>query len=389
MPSPRPAKPVLPGGLLSATELNRLARSAARSSRLSAESPLRVTRGSEGDHLSLDTSGEIFLARLTTVQAGAGDLASLWLYGFKEQAFDPNTGIPLDAQPGRQDNLSTLASSYALENGNQLLTVPGDTPTGFVNPGPYVWMRRRKAEGGSPIYEFGGMAGGATHYFAALWTQVGVMLHPNDGVWIYPVMVGTSPVDFNAASPGWLQWPSDCPPQMFQMVNGYQSSQTYAVAPTGGSHDYYDLFPPAIAQLGGPLPSQWDATLPIYAAESQTPYAVIWPTPPGAWPPNADGSYTGYFLANQGLVLDSPYLVLGANQAGVIGGVLGNNPVVPGANFQLYLEAQSGAGSQAMYQGQSGSDGVGNIFLNGINVSLGAGSAGPPSPGTLDGGSLW
>lgn len=95
-----------------------------------------------------------FLARLTSKQNGTGAQASLILYGFTEQSYDPTTGFPVDANPARTDNLSLGATTYALEVSNQSLTVPGSTPSGFTNPGPYVWLRLRGAVEGGLVYEF-------------------------------------------------------------------------------------------------------------------------------------------------------------------------------------------------------------------------------------------
>lgn len=103
-----------------------------------------------------------FLARLTSVQAGSGGQAGLWIYGFTEQAFDVSTGIPADASTPRTDNLSTAGTTYALENENVFLNVPGVTPAGYGNPGPYVEMRLRGIVDGSPIYEFSHCCPGTT-----------------------------------------------------------------------------------------------------------------------------------------------------------------------------------------------------------------------------------
>lgn len=91
-----------------------------------------------------------FLARLTAVASGSGGQANWWLYSFREQGWDSN-GFPVDLNPGRNGSPS---SGYAFEVNNTLLTVPGTTPTGFTNPGPYVWMKLKGVVGGIPVYEF-------------------------------------------------------------------------------------------------------------------------------------------------------------------------------------------------------------------------------------------
>ena len=50
-----------------------------------------------------------FVARLTSVQAGTGAQAGVWLYGFVEQAIDPTTGLPSDLAFGRASDLSGAA----------------------------------------------------------------------------------------------------------------------------------------------------------------------------------------------------------------------------------------------------------------------------------------
>jgi hypothetical protein len=92
-----------------------------------------------------------FLARLTSRTAGSGAQANLQLYGFIEQAFDPTTGFPVDVAGGRGGGANP---PYALEIDNQTLTVPGSTPPGFTNAGPYVWMRLKGFVNGAPVYEF-------------------------------------------------------------------------------------------------------------------------------------------------------------------------------------------------------------------------------------------
>lgn len=114
---------------------------------------------------SLDIANAPFLARLTSVQVGTGDQDGLYLYGFVEQVLDPATGLPLDAKPGRSDNLDTAATCYALEMRNR--RVPGltaappstplpawTTPLPSPLPYPYVWLRLRTGVNGSPVYEF-------------------------------------------------------------------------------------------------------------------------------------------------------------------------------------------------------------------------------------------
>lgn len=100
-----------------------------------------------------------FLARLTSVAAGTGGQSNWWKYAWIEQAWDTN-GFPVDANPARK---GTTTSSYAFEVNNTLLTVPGTTPTGFTNPGPYVWMRLKGVVAGIPVYEFdAGQSSGTT-----------------------------------------------------------------------------------------------------------------------------------------------------------------------------------------------------------------------------------
>lgn len=95
-----------------------------------------------------------FLARLTSLVAGTGAQSGLNLYGFTEQVFDPATGFPADASPARTGNPSSTGDTYALEAGNQSITVPGSTPSGYTNPGPYVWLRLKGIVNGIPVYEF-------------------------------------------------------------------------------------------------------------------------------------------------------------------------------------------------------------------------------------------
>lgn len=127
---------------------------------------------------SLDIANAPFLARLVGVYTltssdvaltGAyyGMTAGTNLYSFVEQINEPTSGLPSDGAPGRQTtntygNVSgqplpvTTAPTamYALEGNNSLLAIPGSTPAGFTNPGPYVEMRLRGMVGNVPVYEF-------------------------------------------------------------------------------------------------------------------------------------------------------------------------------------------------------------------------------------------
>lgn len=110
----------------------------------------------------------IFRARLTSVYAltsgdvgGGGNfpgmVAGTYIYGFKEQSINVTTGLPADANPGRESyptgsSMPNLA--FAVEVNNNLLTVPGSTPTGYANPGPYVWLRQRETVNSVQVYEF-------------------------------------------------------------------------------------------------------------------------------------------------------------------------------------------------------------------------------------------
>lgn len=128
---------------------------------------------------TLDIAASLFLARLVGVYTLTssdvavtgnyyGMTAGAYLYSFVEETYDPVTGLPVDAAPGRQtSNASGLVGSqsepvgaaplamFALELSNNLLTIPAPTPTGYTNPGPYVWMRQRGVVGSTASYEFG------------------------------------------------------------------------------------------------------------------------------------------------------------------------------------------------------------------------------------------
>lgn len=95
-----------------------------------------------------------FLARLTSVQVGTGSQANLQMYGFTEQVFDPSTGFPTDASPARTGSPANTGDTYAVEASNIALTVPGSTPSGYSNAGPYVWLRLKGLVNGIPVYEF-------------------------------------------------------------------------------------------------------------------------------------------------------------------------------------------------------------------------------------------
>jgi hypothetical protein len=155
-----PGKPISPTGQLSVTQLQKIAKQAAQANRVTADNPVKVVTGPAGTHISIDTTYEPFLARLTSSVAGTGSQTGLTLYGFIEQQLDGSTGIPSDFTTGRQDNLSGAANTYALEWENQSVTVPGSTPSGFTNAGPYVEMQLRQIVNGAPVYGFAAPAGG-------------------------------------------------------------------------------------------------------------------------------------------------------------------------------------------------------------------------------------
>jgi hypothetical protein len=111
----------------------------------------------------LDIQAAPFLARLTSVVAGTGAQAGLNLYGFAEANFDPTTGFPLDANPGRADNLQTVATTYAVEIDNNLVPGLTSTPQVFTPltatvaspfPYPYAWLRQKGMVNNGVIYEF-------------------------------------------------------------------------------------------------------------------------------------------------------------------------------------------------------------------------------------------
>ena len=102
-----------------------------------------------------------FLARLTAVASGTSGQASWNLYSWTEQGYD-EFGFPVDFAAGRT---GTPASGYAVEANNALLTVPGSTPSGYANPGPYAWLRLKGVVQGAPFYEFtAAQAGGGTNF---------------------------------------------------------------------------------------------------------------------------------------------------------------------------------------------------------------------------------
>lgn len=158
MPAPKPPKKVQPGHPLSAREYNRTVDQVARAIRINADAPLVAHQGPGGTHLGLDTSTFPFLARLTAVYTPtSGRYSGVNIYSFVEQAFDPTTGLPVDANPGRTTVGTTGAmptSSWATEANNNVLTVPGPTPAGYANPGPYVEVRLTSLANGVPVFEF-------------------------------------------------------------------------------------------------------------------------------------------------------------------------------------------------------------------------------------------
>lgn len=112
-----------------------------------------------GSETHLPLMNAPFLARLTRVYTPtSGAQAGINLYAFVEQTLDPATGIPADASPARQTSPPTgqPTAAYAIELNNTLLAVPGSTPPGFPNPGPYVSMRLKGVAGAAPVYEFAG-----------------------------------------------------------------------------------------------------------------------------------------------------------------------------------------------------------------------------------------
>lgn len=133
--------------------------------------PLKIRQGgSSGIQLSIDAP-TTFLARLTGVfTPTTGTYSGVNIYSFVEQQFDPN-GFPIDAVPGQatQPNPPVSGamptSSWATEINNNLLTVPGPTPTGYPNPGPYVEMRLVSQANGVPVYEF-------TSPVAGFWARI-------------------------------------------------------------------------------------------------------------------------------------------------------------------------------------------------------------------------
>lgn len=147
----------------------------------------------------------LFRARLTSVytltstdvsggHSWAGMTAGTNIYAFVEETCDPATGLPVDANPGRQSypaGSSTPTSGFAIEVNNANLTVPGSTPTGYTNAGPYVWMRLRETVLSVPVYEFQVpplsylSATCANYTMTSSWANVGLSLSLNAGsVWL-------------------------------------------------------------------------------------------------------------------------------------------------------------------------------------------------------------
>jgi hypothetical protein len=113
----------------------------------------------------LDIQAAPFLARFTSVVTGTGSQNGLHLYGFVEQFFDQATGMPLDANPARTDNLSGPATTYAIEVNNNLVAGLTSTPPSVPLPAwttplpsplpyPFVWMRQRGMIINAVVYEF-------------------------------------------------------------------------------------------------------------------------------------------------------------------------------------------------------------------------------------------
>jgi hypothetical protein len=127
----------------------------------SVAAPLRLYQSQSGGIQIAMDDDDTFIARLTGVYTPtSGTFAGINIYSFVEQAFD-GTGFPVDKLQGRYTipnppvSGSMPTASWAIEVNNALLTVPGSTPPGFTNPGPYVRMRQLGQDAnGFAVYRF-------------------------------------------------------------------------------------------------------------------------------------------------------------------------------------------------------------------------------------------
>lgn len=154
-----------------------------------------------------------FLARLIAVYTpSSGVQNGQNQYAFIEQTTDPLTGFPIDAVGGRQTlpQSGPFTAAYALELNNVLLTIPGATPTGYTNPGPYVSCRLKGFLSGVPVYEF--MAPWLNYLTAAVagtgitttWANVGSfgLTLPANSTWLVTAQLTAELVASSGASAG-------------------------------------------------------------------------------------------------------------------------------------------------------------------------------------------
>lgn len=338
---------------------------------------MQIAQGPTGFHIARDKSRDPFLARLTgvytliptDVEPGhqyAGMKAYTNLYSFTEQIFDASAGVPLDAQPGRQTVLTGgyPTSCFALEASNALLQVhAGDLPNGYSQLGPYVEMRLKGIVGGVPVYQF--------DHSAPSWGVVEVL-----DVNGYTVAQAISGQGLNiidqpdcyaclilagrwAGAYGWAAATN-------ALTSGEGSGLIQRVTPVcSASYFGYWLF-------DTPQQPPLSSTQPFYPV-----FQLIWQCPFNYV--QTVGGITGILASEPNFILDAEYIQFGPPSADTTP-TLSPEPT-KAALTQLAIQYGG-----APYQGATGTDPSGNMFVSGLCVNVGAGGGGGV---TVSGGSFW
>ena len=346
-----------------------------------------------------------FLARLTSVytltssdvQAGAtyaGMTAGTNLYSFVEQTLDPKTGLPIDAQPGRRSYPvapSVPTSAFAIEDNNASIPMPGSTPTGFTNPGPYVQVRSKGTVNSVQVYQFSYSAPStpaASQSFAII--KAHGLANPSSasGVLIYPALVVPSG---NVPAISLTQVESSA-------TNGWVRLYTLGGLSSEAPSPYF--WYPVISDAGdvGMVETAGPDGKPIYRTELQSPYSYV-------QAPNTFTDHPGDLGYGFGGIVYSAYNLNAPTSELIAGpgwfsfGTLPSGTWSGGSNVatvDLYINAPFPQNPSATaYKGATGTDSIGNQFVSGLNVAIGSGLLPPPSPspppppssvGTVDGG---
>lgn len=371
------------------------------------------------------------------------------LYSFIEQIADASSGVPSDMLGGRQTSVNAITNipfdSWAVEINNALLTVPGGAVPGSSQAGPFVEMRLKGLARGVPVYEFGwpspyafvavssaipqtvflGRTVTATLSGSIMTVTSGTLSTSDVGSIVLGTGLPTSPpyttisAVVTTVTPPFatLSAPASSGVGVQVVISNrqYLAFQAVAGSATGDAASYTGYSLNTSAWLFTPnTPDPNNNTIPAYhgvwplatnpghgnsgalpflgyniGSDAYSTPIYVWAYDPAARydfaPQSVSGSATHPPLAIYGQEAGGNGITVG--QSFIIFGYLTDQGTAFGSD--LYTApgnsaTNAGIAPQA-YLGDTGADGIGNQFVNGINVSVG----GSGTNIVINGGSFW